>query len=218
MKYDVCLMNPPYSIANDGLHLKFTSKCLNLCETVLCLMPFSFISVKSNTNAKYIKEFDKFLKNVEEIDSAIFSDTYMANVGIYNFNANKKSEDHIIIKYIEKTIEVNSLGDISEFSPYENTIKNYLHNNGSNLCIITPYYKKNDYDSAVKAIKKFPKDKAILVCSSVNGQLDAKFMSNKIGIIFEKPDEDFIEFLMKSSSLTPYNYLIFNNVLAAKKL
>ena len=42
-KWDVCLMNPPYSNGND-IHYRFTEKCISICDNVICIMPFSLIS------------------------------------------------------------------------------------------------------------------------------------------------------------------------------
>lgn len=213
-KWDVCLMNPPYSNGNDGLHLQFTEKCINLADNTICLMPFSFISVKSLTNKKYIPKLEKQLVDVVEIDSKTFIDTHMANVGIYTFSS--IAPDNISITYLDnKSIKVKTLNDIQQFNKYEMQIETIIKNNGSNSCVSTPYYEKNNLNIATNISKTFPNNKTILVCSSVNGKIDAKFFSNKIGQIFNVNNE-FINFLMSSTSLTPYNYLLFDNNIAAK--
>lgn len=213
-KWDVCLMNPPYSNGNDGLHLQFTEKCINLADNTICLMPFSFISVKSLTNKKYIPKLEKQLVDVVEIDSKAFIDTHMANVGIYTFSS--IAPDNISITYLDnKSIKVKTLNDIQQFNKYEMQIETIIKNNGSNSCVSTPYYEKNNLNIATNISKTFPNNKTILVCSSVNGKIDAKFFSNKIGQIFNINNE-FINFLMSSTSLTPYNYLLFDNNIAAK--
>lgn len=213
-KWDVCLMNPPYSNGNDGLHLQFTEKCINLADNTICLMPFSFISVKSLTNKKYIPKLEKQLVDVVEIDSKAFIDTHMANVGIYTFSS--IAPDNISITYLDnKSIKVKTLNDIQQFNTYEMQIETIIKNNGSNSCVSTPYYEKNNLNIATNISKTFPNNKTILVCSSVNGKIDAKFFSNKIGQIFNVNNE-FINFLMSSTSLTPYNYLLFDNNIAAK--
>ena len=213
-KWDVCLMNPPYSNGNDGLHLQFTEKCINLADNTICLMPFSFISVKSATNKKYIPKLEKQLVDVVEIDSKAFIDTHMANVGIYTFSSNAPA--NISITYLDnKSIKVKTLNDIQQFDKYEIQIETIIKNNGSNSCVSTPYYEKNNLNIATNISKTFPNNKTILVCSSVNGKIDAKFFSNKIGQIFNVNNE-FINFLMSSTSLTPYNYLLFDNNIAAK--
>ena len=213
-KWDVCLMNPPYSNGNDGLHLQFTEKCINLADNTICLMPFSFISVKSATNKKYIPKLEKQLVDVVEIDSNAFIDTHMANVGIYTFSS--IAPTNISITYLDnKSIKVKTLNDIQQFDKYEIQIETIIKNNGSNSCVSTPYYEKNNLNIATNISKTFPNNKTILVCSSVNGKIDAKFFSNKIGQIFNVNNE-FINFLMSSTSLTPYNYLLFDNNIAAK--
>ena len=213
-KWDVCLMNPPYSNGNDGLHLQFTEKCINLADNTICLMPFSFISVKSSTNKKYIPKLEKQLVDVVEIDSNAFIDTHMANVGIYTFSSIAPA--NISITYLDnKSIKVKTLNDIQQFDKYEMQIETIIKNNGSNSCVSTPYYEKNNLNIATNISKTFPNNKTILVCSSVNGKMDAKFFSNKIGQIFNVNNE-FINFLMSSTSLTPYNYLLFDNNIAAK--
>ena len=187
-------MNPPYSNGNDGLHLQFTEKCINLADNTICLMPFSFISVKSSTNKKYIPKLEKQLVDVVEIDSNAFIDTHMANVGIYTFSSIAPA--NISITYVDnKSIKVKTLNDIQQFDKYEMQIETIIKNNGSNSCVSTPYYEKNNLNIATNISKTFPNNKTILVCSSVNGKMDAKFFSNKIGQIFNVNNE-FINFLM----------------------
>ena len=55
-KWDVCLMNPPYgSRGGDDIHYRFTEKCINMCDDVICVMPFTLINSKGDVNEKYRK-------------------------------------------------------------------------------------------------------------------------------------------------------------------
>ena len=87
MKFDICLMNPPYgSVGGDTIHLKFVDKCLDFASTQVVVMPFKFVTKIYHKPAKKYKEkFSPYLSEVEEIDSKCFIGTAMYNVGIYVF-------------------------------------------------------------------------------------------------------------------------------------
>ena len=75
-RFDIILSNPPYGASGDNtLHLKFADKCLDISETEIVIMPFTFIIQPANKNIKNYKEnFSKRLIEVEEISSSVFED------------------------------------------------------------------------------------------------------------------------------------------------
>ena len=114
--FDIILMNPPY---DDGitkglvknLHIKFTSKCIDISHKVVCVMPIKVVkyeSVKKElTLAK--EKYDYSIISIDEIESKYFEDTHMPNVGIYYFDDNKNDNQKIQLNYIDNSFEVNSL-------------------------------------------------------------------------------------------------------------
>ena len=59
-KFDVVLMNPPYGMRTDTIHLKFVDKCLNICNKQVVVMPFKFISKESKIYDKYKNKYNKW--------------------------------------------------------------------------------------------------------------------------------------------------------------
>ena len=90
MKFDICLMNPPYGSKNQHtsphLHLQFVESTLNITNKLVAVFPnrITFSSSKEYDNFK--KVFDDRLEEIEEIDSIVFTGTVMPNVGIFKFS------------------------------------------------------------------------------------------------------------------------------------
>ena len=118
MKFDICLMNPPYSQRNnnDSIHFKFTEKILNISKAQVVVMPSRIIQTTSKNYDPWKKLFSKTLLSFEEYLGNTFSDTTMYNVGIFVFNSNKSSNT-IKIKLLnsDNYVEVNSLLDSKKY-------------------------------------------------------------------------------------------------------
>ena len=62
MKFDICLMNPPYAISGNNIHLKFVDRINDICNKQVSIFPISLVKnhgIKSQDiyKEKYI-EFD----------------------------------------------------------------------------------------------------------------------------------------------------------------
>lgn len=127
-KWDVCLMNPPYGAKGEkDLHYRFTEKCINMCDDVICVMPFTLINSKGDVNEKYRKILQCSLIEAEELNaSEYFGDTEQLNIGVYQFNKNKVSKDINIIFLNKKDVYTTETLDIPLFSEYESQFTTLL--------------------------------------------------------------------------------------------
>ena len=232
--FSVCIQNPPYgSVGGDTLHLKFVDKCLDLAETQIVVMPFTFVTKVHHKPAKKYKEkFSKYLSEVEEVDSKYFKDTAMPNVGIYVFGNETK---YIDIKYADSHVEtLTSLLDKSEFTNYEMEFMQYLENQGTqeikyccgpharkkHLINLTADEQKqlkernfNKYFNPIKQSFKSKNNPACLIVNNANGGMNATFMSSRVGQIFTNIDD--VETFFRGRK-PPYNVLIFNSKIEAE--
>ena len=127
-KFDIVLMNPPYGMRTDTIHLKFVDKCLNICNKQVVVMPFKFITKESKIYDKYKKSWKSYLHTVEEVDSKLFEDTAMENVAIYLF---EKQNENIKINTINGNEYI--INDLFNYkasinSDIDNDILKYLYN------------------------------------------------------------------------------------------
>ena len=234
MKFDICLMNPPYgSVGGDTIHLKFVDKCLDFASTQVVVMPFKFVTKIYHKPAKKFKEkFSPYLSEVEEIDSKCFIGTEMYNVGIYVFGDETQNID---IKYVNSQNEtLHSLLDKSEFTVYEKEIIQYLEKQESqeiiwaggnrklkselqNIAVENhkDFLKKKIIDSCKNLKQQLNTYKSGLIVSNSNGRMNGKAFSLKSGQIFNSYEE-FENFFIERNIANGYNVILFNSNKAAK--
>ena len=234
MKFDICLMNPPYgSIGGDTIHLKFVDKCLDIANKQVTVMPFAFVTKIHHKPAKKFKEkFSPYLSEVEEIDSKCFIGTEMYNVGIYVFGDETQNID---IKYVNSQNEtLPSLLDKSEFTVYEKEIISYLEKQGPQEIVWAGGNRKLKSELqkiAVENHKDFLKKKIIdscknlkqllntyksgLIVNNSNGRMNGKAYSLKSGQIFNSYKE-FENFFIERNVANGYNVILFNSPKAAE--
>lgn len=233
-RFSVCIQNPPYgSIGGDTRHLRFVDKCLDLAETQIVIMPFTFVTKIHHKPAKKYKEkFSPYLSEVEEIDYKYFIGTAMPNVGIYVFG---NETQYIDIKYADSHIEtLTSLLDKSEFTNYEKKFIQYLENQGTQEIIWTGGNRKHKSELQkipVENHKEFLKKKIIdncknlkqqlntyksgLIVNNSNGGMNGKAFSSKNGHIFNSY-EDFENFFIERNVSNGYNVILFNSTKSAE--
>ena len=233
-RFSVCIQNPPYgSVGGDTRHLRFVDKCLDLSETQIVVMPFTFVTKVHHKPAKKYKEkFSPYLSEVEEVDYKYFKGTSMPNVGIYVFGNETK---YIDIKYADSHIEtLASLLDKTEFTNYEMEFIQYLKNQGTqeikyccgpnarkkHLINLTAEGQKqlkernfNKYFNPIKQSFKSKNNPACLIVNDSNGGMNATFMSSRVGQIFTNIDDVETFFRGRKPS---YNVLIFNSKIEAE--
>ena len=233
-RFSVCIQNPPYgSVGGDTLHLKFVDKCLDLAETQIVVMPFTFVTkIDHKPSKKYKEKFSPYLSEVEEVDSKYFKDTAMPNVGIYVFG--DKTQD-INIKYVNSTSEtLTSLLDKTEFTNYEKKIVKYLSEKKQlpilNIGRVDKRKKElggmtsaeidtfliNKIKHNTLPIKKYLDNGcAILLVNVANGGMNGRALSSKNGQIFTKYNE--VEhFFINTKVSSGYNAIVFDSKNAAE--
>ena len=220
-KFDIVLMNPPYASTGNGvIHLQFVDKCLEISDTQVVIMPFTFVTkIYNKANNKFKEKFSKYLVSIDEIDSSVFEKTTMPNVGIYKFDKNKV-EDTIKINKIDGTNKtVKSLMDISRFSEYEKPIFDYCKNDKPNCDGFGPTGDdKNKYLAEVTdkwIAKKWPNDdKVFLIVNRATPTREGKFISGKVGQILKSTKE--LKDLMMQRNGSICNIMTFNTVKEAE--
>ena len=233
-KFDVCIQNPPYgSVGGDTRHLRFVDKCLDLSETQIVVMPFTFVTkVEHKPAKKYKEKFSPYLSEVEEVDSKYFKDTAMPNVGIYVFG---NETQYIDITYVNSTSEtLTSLLDKSNFSNYEKEFIQYLENQGTQEIIWAggnrkcaselrkinienhkDFLKKKVIDSCKNLKQQLNTYKRGLIVNNSNGGMNGKAFSSKNGQIFNSYAA-FENFFIERNVSNGYNVILFNSTKAAE--
>ena len=234
MKFDICLMNPPYgSVGGDTIHLKFVDKCLDFASTQVVVMPFTFVTKIYHKPAKKYKEkFSPYLSEVEEFDSKYFKDTAMPNVGIYVFGDETQNID---IKYINSQNEtLTSLLDKSDITNYEKEFIQYLEKQGTQEIVYAggtrkrkselqkisvenhkDFLKKKIIDSCKNLKQQLNTYKSGLIVNNSNGKMNGKALSSKSGQIFNSYKE-FENFFIERNVSSGYNVILFNSAKAAE--
>ena len=231
MKFDICLMNPPYgSTGGDSIHLKFVEKCLDIASMQVVVMPYTFITkVNHKPSERFKTLFDKHIISVQEENSNQFSQTSMPNVGIYLFKRDKQN-NLITIKPLDREeYTVNSLKEISDFTSYEYNIIKFLENQGQQLiqwggghshCTKQSLIKRGITDSKkikeminddiIRNSQRLPKDKIYMIVNTANGGMNGTFISKNTGTIINNYSDLIKEFINRNQS-TGYTLIIFNN-------
>ena len=90
MKFDICLMNPPY---NRSTHLKFLEKAIKISNNVISIQPTRWLEdkvgkyKKNSAYNKYKESISKHIKDLEIITAEEaenkFSAAFIFNLGIY---------------------------------------------------------------------------------------------------------------------------------------
>ena len=233
-RFSVCIQNPPYgSRGGDTRHLRFVDKCLDLAETQIVVMPFTFVTKIHHKPAKKYKEkFSPYLSEVEEVDYKYFKGTAMPNVGIYVFG---NETQYIDIKYADSHVEtLTSLLDKSEFTNYEMEFIQYLKNQGTQEIIWAggnrkrkselrkinaekhkDFLKKKIIDGCKNLKQQLNTYKSGLIVNNSNGGMNGKVFSSKNGQIFNSYNE-FENFFIERNTSNGYNVILFNSTKAAE--
>ena len=234
-KFDICLMNPPYSRGTDALHLQFVDKCLEISDKQVAIFPFTFVTKNDiKRQDEYKRKFDDRLTSVEEVDSSLFKGTSMPNVGIYTFSDINNATNNIKINFLHKdNIVTDSLLNISRFTQYEQNIEKIFKQlnsvNVMNLGWFMPnkYFKqrhitdKNEIynqklENAKKNVKNIPDNKTYLICNAFNGGVNGIYFTIKNGDIISGKN-NLIDYIVSKTDISNgYNTIILNNEHEAK--
>ncbi len=164
VKFDICLMNPPYSKGNP--ELKFLEKTIQICDNVISIQPVRWIT---DTNAKYSNRSDlnkykdsicnhiKDLEIIKDKDAEeIFKAGFTMDIGIFvcdkngGYNYKELSEDRIFDEVLSKMKD--NVKNHIEFSEPKNAIVISLitgGNKGRKSHLIDLFWTLADYDSVI---------------------------------------------------------------------
>ena len=159
MKFDICLMNPPYYRST---HLKFLEKVIKISDNVISIQPIRWLEdkvgryKKNSAYNKYKESIAEHINNLEIITAEEaekkFNAAFTFNVGIYlcdkngGYDIDKLTSNDIVNKVFEKMDD--NINDHIEFSEPKNSIVVSLitgGNNGRNK-VIDLYFQNSDYD------------------------------------------------------------------------
>ena len=219
-RFDVCLMNPPYGNRNIGdefIHHKFTEKCLEISDNVICVMPakLCMYDTSKDKNRKYFKQiYNDRLTEVEAVDSKLFSGTAMMMVGIHTFRKNNNKLIHLI-NLNKSENDINSLFDLSQFNNYEKEISKYLEINiDETNCYLCQVGKNEELlNKWIKNIQKHNKN-VYLTTNSANGGMNGTFFSKTVGKIFNNANDLKNNFKERRGAVC--NIMLFNSLLEAE--
>ena len=226
MKFDICLINPPYSQRhnNNPIHFQFVEKVLGIAEKQIVIMPSRILHTTSENYNSWKEKFDKTLLSAEELKSDVFKGTSMMDVAIYEFS-NNKNTDNIKIKTLssDKWEEKPSLFDSTIHNTYEDGILKLLNNNGNiklfNLKTGIPKkFKERVIDDKTKlANKTLPKykDKYLLSVNIANGGMNGHYMSSGAGKIFYNDIENVLNDWI-NRNVGAIKYIVFDTKTAAE--
>ena len=87
-KFDICLMNPPYSQRhnNNPIHFKFVEKVLGIAEKQIVIMPSRILHTTSENYNIWKEKFDKTLLSAEELKSDVFEGTLYVALFIFTLD------------------------------------------------------------------------------------------------------------------------------------
>ena len=158
-KFDIILMNPPYS---RSLHLKFLEKTIQIADNAVSVQPVRWLEEKvgrykkNSAYNKYKESIAKYIKDLEIITAEEaekkFNAAFIFNVGIYlcdkngGYDIDKLTSNDIVNKVFEKMDD--NINNHIEFSEPKNSIVVSLitgGNNGRNK-VIDLYFQNSDYD------------------------------------------------------------------------
>ena len=228
-KFDIVLMNPPYSSTSDNIHLKFVDKANEIANSQVSIFPISFITKQNiKSQDEYKDKLQDKLVSVEEVQSSLFIGTAMANCGIYYFNDNKQ-EENIKIQYLNSDkFETKSLKELSKFNNYEKQIEQYFKNKNRvdvyNLGYLMPLkhlrkegitneeeIKERKLKNAKECVKKLQDNKVFLICNSITGGYNGRFFTAKNGQIINGK-KSLIEYIYNINDVSNgYNTIILDS-------
>ena len=133
MKFDICLMNPPYLGKNRNdynIHLKFLNKIATISNNIISVQPIMFLfktydkKSPEQTEKEILSTIETYGVNVEEIDGREFDAAFGNKIGIININ--KMNDDASIVidnKKYNSTNEINKFSHDNLIVEFNNIVK-----------------------------------------------------------------------------------------------
>lgn len=197
-KFDVAIMNPPYgndTIGDRYIHLNITQVVTSYSEKTISIMPHRIVYSTSDKYNSYKEKFTT-LKEVEEVNSSIFDDTHMANVGIFTFDDSYSGK--ISIKCKDFNCDVNSLLEITNIKDDEKYIFDALEQ-------YAEFNNKIDNRNK-RQLEQLPTNVVCFPVSRANGAMNARWFSKKFDAVGMQTKAEAIEY---NNSINPGAKWIF---------
>ena len=167
---DLAIMNPPYGKTSEktssNLHYDITKVVKSNCDKTICIQPIRMITGTSDSFDEYKLDYNKDLVSVDEVNSKVFVNTNMTNVGVFYWDKNKTT-DSIEVNLLNQSLSVNNLIDIDlTFTQYEKSVLSKIENVGSVQNHLIDW-------------RNFNEDKFNYYCfvNRANGSMNSKFQS-----------------------------------------
>ena len=130
-KFDIILMNPPYSKDRfgDGLYVDFLNKCIDISDKVISVNPLNMLishgigGALKNKTTKIVKYINEYKPKIEVINKSLFDAGIKGDLCIISFNGNN---ENIIINKDSKTYKFKEHKDINFTSDYVKLFKSKL--------------------------------------------------------------------------------------------
>ena len=186
MKFDICLMNPPY---DQGLCDRFLNKVLDISDIVVSVQPTTWLLGKTPMKS-IINQVNDCYFNLSLINPNCFNDTsFFKKLGIHYINTTKQKEYIVDNEITGATYSYNNLSDITELSmdkelsEFNEQIKSLYNKDNFHNHLLNVYNKDNNN---LKALNK-----PFIRITGIRGNVDKKTSNYK---------DDFFTFISNSDS------------------
>ena len=139
MKFDICLMNPPYSDnqPGDGFYAKFLNKAIELTDTLISINPDPAVtghqsgSIAKKEFSKFRNIMDTYYVEVDSINNDTFPDAHIkSGLCIVYLDKNKNHEivytkDGVTTTF-QKQADINNYFDNPYLVEFDNKIRKYF--------------------------------------------------------------------------------------------
>ena len=222
-KWNYAIMNPPYgdSTSSDKkLHHTFVTKCNEISDINVVVMPFRMFEATNNKFDKYKDEYNKSLVSVEGIKAEEVFDIKLGTVGIYKFD-NTKHPDNIKIIYPDgRIVNTKDLFELtsSDITDTDRKIFEILDNKGKyNYILFSPRNedkRNNLYNFTQNWLNKNKANVYLTTNVAAGSSRPGSYYTSKTGDICSSSQE-FID-LMKSYRGKAIVVMKFNNIKEAQ--
>ena len=165
-RYDVCLMNPPYSGGTrpgDGLYVDFINKCIEISNNLISVNPIEMLithikgGALKNKTAELVDNINKYKTEIVQVEKNYFDAAIKTELAILYMNMTEESDD-IKISYHNKDYNFKSheaihLIDSDYFDEFAKKVIKYMTNENVNSFIDFKYPKLYTKDKDISISK-----------------------------------------------------------------
>lgn len=145
MKFDICVMNPPYDDGSNGtqFYVKFINECINLMNKGVFITPDNAFFSKRKKNKKFIENINKYKPQITTYkwEDISFDCAPNSIACISCWNIDKPNEVILVNDKLKFDKQENMINTSSEYLiEFGNKVKSYFKNHKSiyDVCIANP--------------------------------------------------------------------------------